>query len=124
VIHGSLDGLELRQLPGRRAADPLPATAAAGVATRVVEVEAGPRTAHRHPDGPEVIHVLAGRGEHWQEGERVAVAPGDLLLVPTGRAHATVAAAGGTLRLLCFFPFANVAAGTEELDAEVPAAGG
>jgi quercetin dioxygenase-like cupin family protein len=115
VIHGSLENLELAALPGRRAADPLPASAAEGVAVRLVEVTEPRRRPHRHPASPEVIHVLAGHGEHWQEGERLAVGPGDIVLVPVGRPHVTLAKAGETVRLLCFFPIGDVAAGTEEL---------
>jgi quercetin dioxygenase-like cupin family protein len=115
VIHGSLENLELAALPGRRAADPLPASAAEGVSVRLVEVTEGRRSPHRHPASPEVIHVLAGHGEHWQEGERLAVGPGDIVLVPAGRPHVTLAKAGETVRLLCFFPVGDVAAGTEEL---------
>lgn len=119
MIKGSLEGLELAALPGRLAADPLPATAAEGVATRLVEVREQRRNAHRHPDSPELIQVLSGHGEHWQDGEREPLRPGDLVLVPAGRPHVSLAAPGEVLRLLCFFPVADVAAATEELDAEV-----
>jgi quercetin dioxygenase-like cupin family protein len=119
VIHGSLENLELAALPGRSAADPLPAGAAEGVAVRLVEVTEGTRNPHRHPAAPEVIQVLSGQGEHWQDGERLAVGPGDIVLVPAGLPHATLAKAGETVRLLCFFPIGDVAAGTEELGGDV-----
>lgn len=107
MIAGSLDELAFRELPGRRAADPLPDAAAHGVTVRVVEVSEQRRSPHVHPDCAELIHVLSGAGEHWQAGERRFVTVGDVVLVPAGVAHVTLAAPVAPttpLRLLCVFP--------------------
>lgn len=79
--------LEFHELPGRRAADPFPGHG--DVSVRVVRVDPGPRSPHRHPRSVEVIHVLAGRGRHRQGDEERPVAPGDLVLVPAGVPHCT-----------------------------------
>jgi quercetin dioxygenase-like cupin family protein len=116
IARGSIHGLRAARLPGRESADPLPATAAAGVAVRVVRVRARRRSLHRH-ECAEVIHVLEGAGGHWQRGERVDVAAGDVVLVPAGVPHATVAAPGDELTLLCYFPATDP--DPEELPGEV-----
>ncbi|MBX5441990.1 MAG: cupin domain-containing protein [Solirubrobacteraceae bacterium] len=119
MIAASLHGLELAPLPGRMAADPLPAAAEHGMAVRVVVVTEQRRTLHLHPHSAELIHVVEGRGEHWQGDERRAVAAGDLVLVPAGVPHATVAAPGERLRLLCAFPHPDLAANQAETATEV-----
>ena len=43
------------------------------------------------------------------------VGPGDLLVVPAGLPHATVASGTSELVLVCFFPHADLAANIEEL---------
>ena len=110
-------GLEFRQLPGREAADPFPGLDDATL--RVVRVEPGPRAPHRHPDAVEVIHVAEGSGRHWQGDDSVEVGPGDLVSVPRGMPHATVARE--SLQLICFFPHADPFATTVELEGELSA---
>ena len=105
--------LELTALPGRRSADPL-AGAPADVSVRLVTVDPGPRTLHRHPHSVEVIYVLDGRGVHRQGAEEHAVRRGDLVLVEVGVPHCTTAEPGEPLRLLCFFPHSDLARNTEE----------
>jgi len=110
-------GLEFRQLPGRAAADPFPGLDEAAV--RVVRVEPGPRVRHVHPDSTEVIYVAEGSGRHWQGDDSVEVGPGDLVSVPRGMPHATVARE--SLQLICFFPHADPFATTVELEGELSA---
>jgi quercetin dioxygenase-like cupin family protein len=111
VVH--TDELEFAELPGRRSADPF-AGAGADVSVRLVTVEPGRRTPHRHPHSVEVIYVLAGRGVHRQGGEERAVRRGDLVLVETGVPHYTAAEGGEPLSLLCFFPHPDLARNMEE----------
>jgi mannose-6-phosphate isomerase-like protein (cupin superfamily) len=102
-------------LPGRRSADPLPGVT--DVAVRVVEVTVQERTPHRHPRCAEVVAVLEGTGVHWQAGETVDVGPGDVVHVPAGVAHVTLAASSAApLRLLCFFGRGDLPGNLEELE--------
>ncbi len=114
------DELDFKQLPGRASADPLALVGGGdphGVSVRVVRMQAAPgRTPHRHPHSAEVVHVLAGTGTAWLEGQRTAVGPGDTFVIPTGAAHATLPDAGVTLELLCFFPHPQLGANLEELE--------
>ena len=112
VVRGH--GLSFTDLPGRRSADPLPAGVADGCSVRVVRVPPGPRTPHRHPYSCEVVYVAAGRGRVWEGDTVTEVAPGDLVVIPPGVPHATVAT-GGELTLVCFFPHPELARNLEEL---------
>ncbi|HEY8453013.1 MAG: cupin domain-containing protein [Micromonosporaceae bacterium] len=106
--------LNFVDLPGRRTADPLPARLAGGCSVRVVRVPPGPRTPHRHPYSCEVVYVAAGRGRVWEDDSVTEVAPGDLVVIPPGVPHATVAT-GRELTLVCFFPHPDLARNLEEL---------
>ena len=50
---------------------------------------------------------------HAESGE-YPVQPGDILLVPAGEKHMTLNTGSEPLVLLCFFPTADVSAGTTE----------
>lgn len=108
--------LDFAQLSGRRSADPLSALSErSGCSVRVVRVPPGPRTPHRHPHSVEVVYVAQGTGRVW-EGDRASqVSAGDLVLVPTGAPHATVATGDTELVLVCFFPHPDLSANIEEL---------
>jgi quercetin dioxygenase-like cupin family protein len=112
VIHTA--ALAFADLPGRRSADPFGGDGGAPVSVRLVHVEPGPRTMHRHPHSVEVIYVLEGQGVHRQGDDERPVRAGDLVLVDTGVAHCTTAVPGEPLRLLCFFPHPDLAQNTEE----------
>jgi quercetin dioxygenase-like cupin family protein len=112
VPAGSLD---FAQLPGRRSADPLPPGLVAGGSVRIVRIPPGPRTPHRHPHSAEVVFVAAGTGTAWEDDVATPVGAGDLLVVPAGVPHATVASGTSELVLVCFFPHADLAANIEEL---------
>jgi quercetin dioxygenase-like cupin family protein len=112
-----LGELDFRDLPGRRAADPLAGAGADGVTVRLVRVPPGPRSPHVHPDSLEVIHVAEGSGRHYQAGAPEPVRAGDTVLVPAGVEHATVA--DEPLLLVCFFPHPDPFATTTELPGEL-----
>lgn len=109
------DTLRFLDLPGRRSADPVPRGYGTDYSVRVVRVPPGPRNPHRHPATDEVTYVVAGRGVAWEDDESTAVGPGDLLVIPRGTPHATVAHGDTDLVLVCFFPAAELASNLEEL---------
>jgi quercetin dioxygenase-like cupin family protein len=107
--------LDFRELPGRWAADPF-AGGEAPVSVRVVRILPGvPRSPHRHPHSCEVVHVAEGNGVVWLDGRATDVATGDVVLIPAGAPHATIAT-GAELRLVCFFPHPDLAGNIEELE--------
>ena len=108
--------LAFGQLPGRRAADPLPGAELGEICIRFAHLTAGPRAPHRHPHSVELTYVLEGEGTHWQEGETERVGPGDLVVVPVGVRHATIPDAGGEMLLYCVFPVATLEGNVEESD--------
>ncbi|MBS3941797.1 MAG: cupin domain-containing protein [Actinobacteria bacterium] len=117
MLHVSPESLEFRALPGRDSADPFPGLPDAEFSVRQVRLRPdGPRRPHRHPHSVEVVHVLAGTGTAWVEGERTRVGPGDTFLVPAGAAHATLPDPGIDLEVLCFFPRGDLGSNLEELD--------
>jgi quercetin dioxygenase-like cupin family protein len=114
------DDLAYRELPGRLAADPFAAAPLAGVETgstvRVVRVMPGPRIPHLHPYCEEILYILSGSGTTWEGDASTVVGPGDVVVVPTGIPHATVAHGPEDLVVVCFFPHPDLAANTEELE--------
>ncbi len=107
--------LQFVQLPGRRSADPLPTGLVAGASTRIVRIPPGPRTPHLHPHSAEISYVAQGTGTAWEGDVAIRVGPGDLLVVPPGVPHATIASGTSELVLVCFFPHPDLAANIEEL---------
>lgn len=79
--------------------------------TKPGETERGP---HVHYTFEECIYVISGEGVTVTEKEELPVAAGDTILVPAGEVHLTRAVGDAPLKLLCFFPVADVAAGTKE----------
>ena len=116
VPAGSLD---FAQLPGRLSADPLPpgltSDTASGVTVRIVRIAPGPRTPHLHPHSAEFSYVAEGTGTAWEDDVATRVGAGDLLVIPPGVPHATVASGTADLVLVCFFPHADLAANIREL---------
>ena len=53
----------------------------------------------------------------WENGLTSEVGAGDVIVIPQGVPHATAAAAGEELVLICFFPDEDLATNLEELDA-------
>jgi len=64
--------------------------------------------------------VIEGHGVCWQDGEALQVAPGDVVVVPAGVAHATVPDQDTEMLLFCVFPVADLANNIEELDEVLP----
>jgi len=85
---------------------------AAEVTVRLVEMspasEQQPRHPHWHEGFEEVIHFLAGNGRTWANGHWIEVQAGDTILIPPGLPHATFNVGDEPLRLLCFFPRAEI----------------
>ena len=102
------------QLPGRETADPLAGGPDVDASVRVVRIAPGPRTPHRHPFSAEVFYVVAGTGVAWEDGQRTPVTAGDVVVLPRGVPHATVAGEEGMV-LVCFFPHPDLRGNTEEL---------
>ena len=107
-------------LPGRRALEMISgAQGATGITLRLVEIPVpqpgdAPRTRHHHSDCEECIFVLSGRGTTHADSGAYDLRPGDSLLISPGDRHATNNTGDETLRLLCFFPVAEIASRTEE----------
>ncbi len=109
------DSLRYAELPGRLSADPLSAAADHGCSVRVVRIAAGPRMPHVHRHSAEVVYVVSGAGTAWEGDRATAVTAGDLIVIPAGTPHATVATGEDDLVLVCFFPHPDLSANLEEL---------
>jgi mannose-6-phosphate isomerase-like protein (cupin superfamily) len=106
-------------LPGRVSLEPVSGEIGSRVSFRIATIAVPkpadkPRGPHRHRDFEECIYVLSGRGVMRAESGEHAVGSGDILLVPAGEKHMTVNTGNEPLVLLCFFPVADVSAGTTE----------
>ena len=110
--------LRFEELVGRLSANPLPSDVDS-CSMRVVRIAPGPRTPHLHPHSVEVMYVVEGSGTTWEHDQASQVGPGDVVVVAAGAPHATVSAGPGALVLVCFFPHADLAANTVELDGPV-----
>jgi quercetin dioxygenase-like cupin family protein len=108
--------LSFGELPGRLSAAPLADVDTGALTVRFARLSPGPRAPHRHPLSTELTYVVEGTGTHWQDGETARVAPGDLVFVPAGTAHATIPDEGATMLLYCVFPVASLDGNVEELD--------
>lgn len=101
-------------LPGRKSLEIVGARQQAGAVTlRLVEIpvpEPGeqPRAPHRHDDCEECIYVLSGHGLFAAETGDYPVEPGDTVLIPVGESHVTRNTGAAPLKLLCFFPKADI----------------
>jgi oxalate decarboxylase/phosphoglucose isomerase-like protein (cupin superfamily) len=107
-------------LPGRTSLEILSAAQGSkGVTLRMVEIPVrkpgdAPRGRHEHADFEECIYVLKGRGTTFAGDAELAVQAGDTIHIPPREAHVTHNTGDEPLVLLCFFPTADVSAGTEE----------
>ena len=79
------------------------------------------RGPHVHQGFEECIYVLAGAGVTETDGVEHRVQAGDTILIPPGELHVTHATGSEPLRLLCFFPVADVGSGTKEFSSWVEA---
>lgn len=107
-------------LPGRKALEIVSGEKGArGVTLRLAEIPAPqpgetPRGSHHHSDFEECIYVLSGQGTTFADSGEYRLKPGDTLLVPPGEKHVTRNTGKEPLRLLCFFPVADITGGTHE----------
>jgi mannose-6-phosphate isomerase-like protein (cupin superfamily) len=107
-------------LPGRKALEIVSgANGARGVTLRLVEIPVpqpgdARRSAHQHHDFEECLFVLSGQGTTHADSGEYQLRAGDTLLVSPGEKHATRNTGSEPLMLLCFFPVADIAGGTEE----------
>ena len=113
------DDGKLLDLPGRRSRELVSGKIGSKMSFRMVEIAPTrpgdkPRGPHLHTGFEECIYVLSGHGTMQSESGTHHAGPGDVLLVPAGEKHMTVNAGSETLVLLCFFPVADVGAGTTE----------
>jgi mannose-6-phosphate isomerase-like protein (cupin superfamily) len=118
TLRTKTDGRWLR-LPGRAAREIVAgASGARAVTVRHVEIGpddgAPPRGPHVHRDFEECIYVLEGTGLTETGTGNFPVGAGDTLLIPPGELHVTRNTGTGPLKLLCFFPVADIGPGTRE----------
>jgi mannose-6-phosphate isomerase-like protein (cupin superfamily) len=108
------------ELPGRKALEIVSGERGAqGVTLRLAEIPVAwpgeaPRAPHHHSDFEECMYVLSGQGTTFAESGEYPLQPGDTLLLPPGEKHVTRNTGNEPLLLLCFFPVADIAAGTQE----------
>lgn len=108
--------LPARPLPGRQMVELFSGRqgGAERVTLRAVEVRRleppEQRHPHEHRGVEECIYVLAGRGRAWVSGETAPIGPGDAVLVPPDTPHLLINDGAEPLRVLCFFPTADLPA--------------
>jgi quercetin dioxygenase-like cupin family protein len=61
------------------------------------------RPAHSHPNGEEVIYIVAGSGRVMIEGEVSAVREGSVVLFPQGKVHMLQNNGQTEMKVVCFF---------------------
>jgi len=111
-------------LPGRNSFEVVSGkTGALGVTFRLVEIpvsrgEQEARNPHFHDDFEECIYLLSGSGTSNVDGVDHPLEPGDTILIAPGERHMTRNTGDEPLRLLCFFPTADITPGTHEPGAE------
>jgi quercetin dioxygenase-like cupin family protein len=107
-------------LPGRKALEIVSGLKGSRAVTlRLVEIPVpqpgeSPRAPHHQSNFEECIYVLAGQGTTFADSGEFLLGPGDTLLIPAGEKHLTRNTGTQPLLLLCFFPVADIAAGTAE----------
>lgn len=107
-------------LPGRKALELVSGDRGSqSVTLRLAEIPVAQtgesaRAAHSHSDFEECIYVLSGRGTTFADSGEYALEAGDTLLMPAGEKHVTRNTGKEPLLLLCFFPVADISAGTQE----------
>jgi quercetin dioxygenase-like cupin family protein len=107
-------------LPGRSSMEILSGEKGAhSVTLRLVEIPVATanspdRQPHSHSGFEECIFVLAGHGITLADSGEYFLKIGDTIWIPAGEKHYTRNTGDVPLRLLCFFPVADVSSGTSE----------
>jgi mannose-6-phosphate isomerase-like protein (cupin superfamily) len=118
--HFSQTGAKQLGLPGRKALEIVSGEKGSrSVTLRLAEIPVAQpgdtlREPHHHSDFEECIYVLSGHGTTFAESGEFPLKPGDTLLMPAGEKHVTRNTGNEPLLLLCFFPVADITAGTQE----------
>jgi quercetin dioxygenase-like cupin family protein len=73
-------------------------------------------TFHYHPGQEEMIYVLAGRLEHWNEHEKRILGPGDCVFIPVGLVHASFNAGTDDAKVLAILGPCVGDVGVEQVD--------
>ncbi|WP_338824111.1 hypothetical protein MHOCP_22320 [Moorella humiferrea] len=114
IIKVNIDKVNFQPAVGRRIAElaSAKATGATGITCRLVEIypeeHGGARRPHVHENFEEVIFVLKGEGKAWVDNKEIEIKTGDLIVIPTKALHRIINPGNDDLRLLCFFPAADV----------------
>jgi uncharacterized cupin superfamily protein len=58
---------------------------------------------HQHEGNQEILYILSGKAEHFQDGDRCLLGPGDAVLVKSGQSHAIRNPGDEDLRYLVVF---------------------
>lgn len=97
VPYQTLDGSEIRELQHPDHSD-----AVCRQSLAEARVAPGARTQrHRHRVTEEIYHILDGQGLMELGDQRIAVAPGDSIVIPPGTPHCIENTGAGVLRFLC-----------------------
>jgi len=70
---------------------------------------------HRHEGSEEILLVVSGKAENFQDGNRCILDPGDAILIKSGQAHAIRNAGDEDLKILGFFAPLKALASVENL---------
>lgn len=107
-------------LPGRKALEVVSGERGSrSVTFRIAEIPVAQpgeaeRPPHAHGNFEECIYVLSGQGTTLAESGEYELQAGDTMLMPAGEKHVTRNTGKVPLKLLCFFPVADINAGTQE----------
>ena len=80
----------------------------------VPKVEEALRGPHYHQGFEECIYVLSGEGRTCADSGEYPLKAGDTILIAPGEKHVTRNTGTEPLKLLCFFPVADIAQRTRE----------
>ena len=110
---------KLLNLPGRMSCEVVAGSAVkSNISVRVVEIPAGvqksKRSLHYHPNTDECIYVLEGTGRTETTNESFDLQEGDSIFVSAGEMHRTLNSGNKILKLICFFPSAEVETSNDE----------
>jgi quercetin dioxygenase-like cupin family protein len=94
-----LPGRELRWVAGR---DALPAAYCSACVIRVAPGDRV-RPAHSHPNGEEVIYIIAGSGRVLVGGDVQTIRGGSTVLFPQGVVHMLHNTGPDEMKVVCFF---------------------